>query len=120
MKRYQCLPVLHAGRAIDASGWPAPLASVCESCPGCESLTGELGMVGDGVELRSVDAGQRLTISWCCPACGIDVSETTSHLESLAAARSVNADPLCWRCRPVALDKVPVQSSAVPLAFQIP
>lgn len=99
MSARHCVVLLHIGKALDSSGWPAPAAEVCERCAGCESYSADMGLATADIALKASDSGQSLSLAWNCPECGVAVSERTTPLESIEQARVVENDPLCWRCR---------------------
>lgn len=69
----------------------------CSTCHApCEHTT-DLGLAASGVRIAQSSEG--LCLEWACPGCGITVTEQTDALRSLADAATVQADPLCHRCR---------------------
>ena len=83
-------------RALDSSGWPANMTSVCESCQGCEAPTGDLGQEQGA---RVVGSWGRVMLQWACPKCGAVLAEETTALTAKDSARVIDADPLCHKCR---------------------
>lgn len=92
-----CRIHLISGREFDGGSAPHGKGAACADCDGCESRSGEMGMVDAGFAL--VREHGTLKLTWTCPGCGVKVSETTSPLSSLVDAKLVAADALCHRCR---------------------
>ena len=74
-----------------------------EDCSTCEARCGavSLGFSG-GVEVSRVYGSDAFELRWPCPGCGVETTQETTALSSLVDAASVQADPLCSRCRKAA------------------
>lgn len=99
MSRHHCTVNLLSGYALDSSSWPVKAESACKNCQGCDSSVGDQGIAGDGIAVRTAEAGQRVTLTWACPGCGQTVVEDTTPLGAMIDAQALDQDRLCWRCR---------------------
>jgi hypothetical protein len=85
-------------RAIDGNGWPIGQTEACQRCQGCDNKGGELGLTGfEEISLKRSHGD--VLLFWSCPSCGCEVTEETSALQAIQAAKLVDADRLCYRCR---------------------
>ncbi len=89
------------GRCLQtADGLIAKNGDRHENCATCSTRCGaeSLGFSG-GVEVARVYSSDAFELRWPCPGCGAETTQETSALSSLVDAASVQADPLCFRCR---------------------
>lgn len=71
--------------------------SDCSTCAAPCEIAGDMGLADAGVRL--IKEPGWLSLEWQCPGCGTTVSESTAPLHAIKDAASIQADPLCFRCR---------------------
>jgi len=74
--------------------------AVHADCSTCFAQCGDrndLGLADKGFALTQDWEGLRLR--WKCPGCSVDVHESTELFMASKTAKSIDADPLCGRCR---------------------
>lgn len=74
-----------------------------EHCGTCKTRCGGevLGFSG-GVEVARVWGSDAIELRWACPGCETETTQETTALASMQDAKTVQADPLCYRCRELA------------------
>ncbi len=96
-RRVSCTTNIVLAWEFDQAGQRQAIGSGCADCPGCETISGNMGMAATGY-LVERNQGQ-FSLAWSCPACGTKVIEATTPLTSAQDAKTVSADPICFTCR---------------------
>lgn len=77
-----------------------------DDCTQCQSACGEVepwGLMSNSIEVRH--GADRYQLRWRCPGCQIQVHEQAGLLALEATSQTVEADPLCVKCRNSAVGK---------------
>ncbi len=96
-RRMSCTTNVMLNREFDDAGQRQAIGSGCAACPGCETISGVMGVAATGY-LVERNQGQ-FSLAWSCPACGTKVIEATTPLTSAQDAKTISADPICFSCR---------------------
>lgn len=73
----------------------------CADCPSlCEQGKQATGLAGSTLQFKTEIVGEsRVNMTWACPGCGVMVNEESPLLAIEKTAKTIEADPLCHRCR---------------------
>lgn len=81
----------------------------CATCAApCDSGKHATGLAGSKLQFGTALISEgRVNLSWKCPGCGVTVNEESPLFFAEQAAKQIEADPKCHRCRK---KKVPATS----------
>ncbi len=95
----RCRIDLLGARAVTFGGDRLGEYTSCADCAEVCGIINATGVLPGNLAIEIDGRRDETQLRWACPSCGHPVSEATTPLTAAAAARAIEADPLCHTCR---------------------